>query len=610
MFQGYLKVMLQIADGAVPISGESVYVKTQGFTQNDDMGFNSSFSVDERNYDYRLTTDASGTTQTVAIEAPDPAMSQNEFDNSIPYSVVDIYTNVPGYYPVRILNAQIYANQISVLPIRLTPLSKDYTNAQGGTIVYAIPPNALLTTEVREHMSFPEDVAESLVVGEVTIPEYVTVHLGRPNQAAENVYVSFPDYVKNVASSEIFPTWPEETLRANILAIVSLTLNRIFTEWYPSQGYDFDITNSTQFDQSFVPGRNIFENISRLVDELFNTYIVRIGYISPLFAAYCDGRRTTCNGMLQWGSERLGSQGYTALAILKYYYGNDIELQTTDNISDITRSYPGYPLSLGAEGPEVEWIRRQLYRISFNYPLIPRINPVLRVFDSGLDSAVRTFQEIFDLAVDGIVGKATWYRISYVYSSILKLGELTSGGETGGIPTDPPTETVQRGNTSRAVARLQFILAYISLFYTNISTPALDGIFGAGTEASVRQFQEYFGLPVTGIVTAQDWQRLYEVYNSVLETVAPSLGEQGYPGTPLRRGSRGDSVRLIQTYLNTISDTYPIIPKIEADGVFGQATENAVRAFQQRFFIQPTGVVDAATWGQIVEEYNFLTRQN
>lgn len=610
MFQGYLKVILQTADGAVPLSDESVFIKTQGFTQNENMGFDSTSAVSETNFDYRLTTDASGTTQTVGIEAPDPAMSLNEFDNSIPYSVVDIFTNVPGYYPVRIKNAQIYANQISVLPINMTPVSSDYTNSQRGVIVYSIPPNALLTTQVREPEYFSPEVAESLVIGEVTIPEYISVHLGKPDEAAENVYVSFPDYIKNVASSEIFPTWQEETLRANILAIISLTLNRIFTEWYPSKGYDFDITNSTQFDQSFVPGRNIFENISRLVDEIFNTYIVRIGYISPLFASYCDGRRTNCNGMLQWGSERLGSQGYTALAILKYYYGDDIELVSTDNISGITRSYPGYPLSLGSEGPEVEWIRRQLYRISFNYPLIPRINPVLRVYDSGLDSAVRTFQEIFDLAVDGIVGKATWYRISYVYSSVLKLAELTSGGETGGIPTEVPTETVRRGDSSRAVARLQFILAYISLFYTNISTPTLDGIFGAGTEESVRQFQEYFGLPVTGIVTATDWQRLYDVYNMVIQTVAPSLGEQGYPGSPLRRGSRGDSVRLIQSYLNTISDTYPVIPKIEADGVFGAATENAVRAFQQRFFIQPTGVVDAVTWGQIVEEYNFLTRQN
>ncbi len=603
MFQGYLKIVLQTAEGAVPVPGESVYVKT------DNVSSEGGSPVDSQNFTYRLTTDASGATQVISVEAPDPAISLNQYDSEMPYSLVDVFTAVQGYYPVRILSVPVYANQVADLPINLTPLSVGYEGTTGGVIVYEIPPNALLTTVERDPSSFPENVAENLVAGEVSIPEYVAVHLGPPRSNAENVYVSFPDYIKNVASSEIFPTWQEETLRANILAIISLTLNRIFTEWYRSQGYDFDITNSTQFDQSFVPGRNVFENISQLVDELFNTYVVRSGFVSPLFTSYCDGRRTTCSGMSQWGSENLGAQGFSALNILKNYYGDDIELRTTTNISGVTESYPGYPLSLGSEGPEVEWIRRQLYRISFNYPLIPRINPALRVFDSGLDSAVRTFQEIFNLTVDGIVGKATWYRISYVYASVIKLAELSGEGETGGLPIDPPTETVQRGDEDVAVARLQFLLGYISLFYPGITSPALDGIFGQGTEQSVREFQQRFGLTVTGVVTAEDWEKLYEVYNSVLETVTPTLGEQSYPGTPLRRGSRGDYVRLMQTYLNRISDVYPVVPKIEADGVFGSATENAVRAFQRRFFIQPTGVIDAVTWGQIVEVYNFITRQ-
>lgn len=600
MFKGYLKVRLITADGAVPLPGENVYIKTSS----------DAYNVDESRYDYLLTTDISGSTSPLGIDAPDPAISLNEFDEEIPYALADVYANVPGYFPVRILGNQIYAGQLSTLPIQLTPLASGFNGTTGGVIVYSIPPNTLLTSEEREQVSYPDEEASAFVAEEVAIPEYVIVHLGAPSSNAENIYIPFPDYIKNVASSEIYPTWTEETLRANILAIISLTLNRIYTEWYPSQGYDFDITNSTRFDQSFVPGRNIFESISRITDELFNTYIIRSGYINPLFASYCDGKTVSCDGLSQWGSENLGRQGLSALNILKNYYGNDIELVTTDNISNFTASYPGTPLSLGDEGRDVEEIRRQLYRISFNYPLIPRINPALRTFDSSLDTAVRTFQEIFGLNVDGIVGRATWYRISYIYSSIVKLAELGAEGETGSLPVTPPTVTVTEGDRGRDVARLQFLLGYISLFYPAVNTPSLDGIFGAGTARSVRDFQSVFGLPVTGTVTSSDWARLYEVYESVLRAVTPSLAEQGYPGAPLRRGSRGDAVLLMQSYLNTISDAYPVIPKIEADGVFGSATENAVRAFQRRFFIQPTGVIDAVTWGQITEVYNFLRREN
>lgn len=609
MFQGYLKVVLQLAEGAAPVAGESVYIKTAGFTLRSDKTFQSDFAVNQDRYNYRLLTDSSGSTQPVSVEAPDPAISLNQYDPAMPYSVTDIFVNVPGYYPVRILHAQIFANELSVVPILLTPLSRGYVNTQNGVIVYEIPPNEILTATPREHDYPAGTPASNLVATSVVIPEYIAVHLGRPDAYAENIYVSFPDYVKNVASSEIFPTWQEETLRANILAIISLTLNRIFTEWYPSQGYDFDITNSTQFDQSFVPGRNIFENISRIVDEIFNIYVVRIGYINPLFTSYCDGRRTTCSGMSQWGSESLGAQGYSALNILKYYYGEDIQLAATDEISDFTRSYPGYPLSLDSQGPEVEWIRRQLYRISFNYPLIPRINPLYSTFDSALDSAVRTFQEVFGLAVDGIVGKATWYRISYVYSSVIKLAELTTGGEVGTLPPNPPTVTLRRGDTRSEVAKLQFMLGYISLFYNSITTPAIDGIFGQKTEQAVQEFQQAFGLAVTGVVTADDWQKIYDVYNSILRSVTPTLGEQSYPGEPLRRGTQSDNVRLMQEYLNRIADDYPEIPHVDADGIFGANTENAVRAFQRRFYLTVNGTIDAPTWEQIVSVYNFLTKE-
>lgn len=609
MYQGFLRVVLQIAEGARGVSDESVYIKTSGVVPDGHFGFTSDFPVDSLRYDYRLTTDSVGRTQSVGIPAPDPTLSLNEYDSSVPYAAADIYVNASGYYPVRVLHAPIFAGDRSELPITLIPLSRAYAATENGVIVYRIPPNELLGGTERTP-AYPADGAEEgvepLIVREVRIPETVTVHLGRPDESAANVYVSFPDYIKNVASSEIYPTWSEEALRANIIAIVSLTLNRIYTEWYPSRGYDFDITNSTQFDQSFVPGRNIFDTVSRLTDELFNVYLRRIGFENPLFASYCDGRRTTCDGLSQWGSENLGAAGYSALSILRTYYGNDIELAATDLVSDFSESYPGSPLSLGSEGNDVVSIRRRLYRIAENYPLIPRVNPIYRIFDQSLDAAVRVFQEIFGLSVDGIVGKATWYKISYVYASVLRLAELDALGETGELPNEPPTVVLRRGDSGRDVARLQFLLAYIGLFYPGIASPALDGAFGEATETALLEFQRLFGLPETGETDAAVWQKLYDVYDSVLESVTPSLGAQGFPGTPLRRGTQSEDVRLMQEYLTRISQSYPEVPSVRADGVFGAETEDAVRAFQERFYLPVTGVIDIRTWEQIVAVYNFL----
>lgn len=607
MYQGYLRVSLQLADGALPLADQTVYVKTTGISSDGSNGFVSDFPVDSARYNYRLLTDASGSTQSVTVETPSSAISLNEYNPDFPYSVADVYVNVPGYFPVRVLHAPVFAGKISTVPVLLTPLSKGYTGTTGGVLVYEIPPNELLIGSERAK-SDPESIVEPQVARKVVIPETVAVHLGVPSSNAENVYVSFPDYIKNVASSEIYPTWSEEALRANIIAIISLTLNRIYTEWYPSQGYDFDITNSTQFDQAFVPGRNIFENISKLVDELFNVYIRRSGSLNPLFSSYCDGRRAVCSGMSQWGSENLGAQGYSALGILRYYYGEDIELASTDIVSDFKLSYPGAPLSFGSQGTDVEYLRRQLYRISQNYPLIPSVNPLYRVFDSTLDSAVRVFQEIFGLTVDGIVGKSTWYKISYVYASVLRLAELDGAGETDTLPEAPPDSVLKRGDSGQDVKHLQFLLSYIGLFYDGIPSPSVDGIFGSGTEQSLMRFQAQFGLPETGETDAAVWQKLYEVYENILVTVTPELGEQSFPGNALRRGSRGEDVRLMQEYLTRISEAYSEVPSLTADGIYGAATEEAVRAFQSRFYLPVTGVIDIRTWDQIVAVYNFLER--
>ena len=256
------------------------------------------------------------------------------------------------------------------------------------------------------------------MTGTPFIPRTIRVHLGNPDQAADNITISFPDYIKNVASSEIYPTWPEAALRANIYAQISFALNRYYTEWYPSRGYDFDITNSTRFDQSFVPGRDIYDSVSRIVDEIFNSYVVRRGSIEPYFTQYCNGTTTTCDGLSQWGTVALAEEGLGPYDILTRYYGDDIDIVTDAPVRNGQPSYPGTPLRLGDAGNDVQEKQIQLNRISANYPSIPKINPTDGVFGISTDEAVRAFQRIFGLTVDGIIGKATWYRLSYIFMPI------------------------------------------------------------------------------------------------------------------------------------------------------------------------------------------------
>ena len=307
------------------------------------------------------------------------------------------------------------------------------------------------------------------------IPERIRVHLGSPGSSAQTVYVSFPDYIKNVASSEIFPTWPDEALRANILAQISFALNRIFTEYYPSRGYDYDITNDTSVDQSFVYGREYYENISQIVDEIFNNYISRRGSIEPLFALYCDGIQTTCNGLSQWGSVGLAEDGLDALEILRTYYGDDIEIVNNAPIEEIRPSNPIRPLSIGDAGSDVSFIQMRLNRISANYPAIPKISPVDGVFGAETDAAVREFQRIFGLYVDGVVGRATWYRIQFIFNSVKRLSELDSEGLSfEEIPTQFPAE-LSTGDSGIYVFAAQYFLRWISTFDPVVPFVEFDG---------------------------------------------------------------------------------------------------------------------------------------
>lgn len=351
-----------------------------------------------------------------------------------------------------------------------------------------------------------------------SIPETITVHLGSPNAPARNVTVPFTEYVKNVASSEIYPTWNESALRANILAITSYALNRVYTEYYRSRGYDFDITNSTAIDQSFVEGRSYFENISRLVDELFDSYIRRTGYIEPLAAKFCDGRETTCSGLSQWGSEELAQQGYDSVEILRFYYGDDIELVTNAPITDITESYPGTPLQFGSTGPFVTSIQSALNRIGQNYPAIPKINPVDGIFGAATEEAVRAFQQIFSLNADGIVGPATWYQIIRIYVAVLRLAELQSQGQQQYYISTYPQD-LSLGDSNDYVRQLQYMLDVVSEFIPSIPPITETGTYDIATRDAVRAFQSFVGLPVTGAVDAPTWDAIYSQFSSVEETV-------------------------------------------------------------------------------------------
>lgn len=445
------------------------------------------------------------------------------------------------------------------------------------------------------------------MTGEPYIPQFITVHLGAPESSAQNVTVTFPDYIKNVASSEIYPTWPENALRANIYAQISFALNRVYTEWYRSRGYDFDITNSTRYDQSFVQNRDIFDNISQIVDEIFNDYLRRPGTVEPFFAQYCNGTTVTCDGLSQWGTVPLAEQGLTPYEILTSFYGDNLEIVRNAPVRINTPSYPGLALRQGDAGNDVQLKQIQLNRISRNYPSIPKIYPVDGIFGQETEDAVREFQRIFNLDVDGIIGKATWYRIGYIYTAVKRLAELDSEGIAIGEIEQQFSQILQLGDTGNEVSNIQYYLSVIGEFYETVPPIPVTGTFDETTRDAVIAFQNTYGLTPDGIVGRETWQDIYRAYRGIVEH-APEIegGVKRYPGAILRLGSSGDDVRTIQQYLSLISDTYPSIPKVPDTGFFGTQTQAAVLAYQQQFGINPTGLVGAITWDSIANLYSDL----
>lgn len=367
-----------------------------------------------------LNTDASGQTQAVDLNTPPLAYSLDENNDIQPYANYDVEVDAPGYETENIENVEILAKELAIQNVKMRQVEgneQENINIPPHTLYYEYP--AKIPEDDIKDVSEPGEI----VLSRVVIPEYVVVHDGTPSSNARDYYVTYKDYIKNVASSEIYATWPQATLEANILAIMSFTLNRVYTEWYRNKGKDFTITSSTAYDQKWIKGRNIFESISLVVDNIFDQYLSLPGVRQPILTQYCDGRRVTCpNWLSQWGSCNLGEQGYSTLEIIRNYYGDEMYINTAEQISGIPASWPGYNLDIGASGQKVQQMQEQLDTIANVYTNIPRVTAD-GIYGEGTQASVKAFQKIFDLPQTGIVDFATWYKISQIYVGITRIAE-------------------------------------------------------------------------------------------------------------------------------------------------------------------------------------------
>ena len=449
-----------------------------------------------------------------------------------------------------------------------------------------------------------------MAVGTPVIPEKITVHLGAAaDPSAENLIVNFPEYVKNCASCEIYPTWPREALIANIYAIISFAMNRVYTEYYRSQGYDFDITNNTAQDQSYVRGHDYYDTISVIVDEIFNSYVSRKDSVEPLFTAYCSGTTSTCEGLSQWGTVDLANVGYSALRILQFYYGDDIEIVENVDVGDLRPSVPLRPLRIGVLDDDVRFIELRLNRISVNYPAIPKIASVNPVFTQETEDAVKAFQKIFNLPVTGVVDNGTWYKIQYVYISVKRLNEVLSEGlALDEVELQLPL-ALYPGESGILVNVIQYYLSVISLYYLDVPRVETTGYYGQETTDAVTAFQRVFGLEPTGILDKETGYAIYDAYVGILSSVDGIYvsAQTRFPGQFLAAGSSGEDVKTLQEHLNVIASVYTSIPAVDVTGYFSGATEDAVSEFQRIFGITVTGIVGPVTWDAITDEYVLIT---
>ena len=587
-------------------------------------------------------TNENGESQIHTLTAPPRDQTLTPNPNIRPYGTYNVWVRKPGFVPQEYRNVQIFDGMQSILNVNMIPLTEGTGNQP--IIIDTPPPTAALPSYDNSEQQAPPDEPIGRAVGispqvlnQVRIPEFITVLLGHPSAAAtaRRVRIRFSDYIKNVTSSEIYPTWPVNSILANVHAIVSFTLNRIYTQWYRSRGFDFDITNSTAVDQAFIYGRNIFQNISQIVDAVFNVYARRIGFRNPYFTSYCNGTTATCRGMSQWGTVPLAQQGLTPLQILHRFYPRDLELVTALG-GGVVDAFPG-TLSLGTSNANVRRIQDMLNRLRVNFPAIPAIPNPNGTFDAATQNSVRIFQRTFGLTQDGIVGRATWNRIVQIFVAVTNLAELGGEGTRIGLSPTPPTNIVRQGARGNDVVHIQWLLNFVSQFYPEVPSVIQDSVFGSATDAAVRVFQRRFGIGVDGIVGPITWRTLYQVVSRLIGQLPPGtptppitspnpqpptppsggLTSNGTPqippgqsvpfvpnwppygGTLLRRGSRGDEVRTLQMMLNVARQTFSAIPQLDVDGIFGPITENAVRTYQLFQGLGVDGIVGPITWGAL-----------
>ncbi len=589
MQTGTLKIELSVG-GALPVSDAVVRVRT----------------LDGRLlYDQTITLGSDGESRVFQIETPDIELSLDKNEIPAPYSLCNVEVLSGNFKRVFINGVQIFAQRQAILQIPLIPDTASFpSSAPPETLI--IPPNGLRLPPQ------PEGDTSSLLPQSPTgqlhafpfIPEYITVHLGLPTDfSAKNVTVTFQDYIKNVASSEIYPTWPEEALKANIIAQISFVLNRVYTEWYRSRGYTFDITNATAFDQYFVEGRNIFQNISEIVDEIFNIYMTKPSREEPFFARYCNGTTSTCDGLSQWGTVSLANDGLSFREILEFYYG-EIELTETNDIRGPFDSYPGNPLTVGSSGAPVRQMQEHLNRIAINYPSIGFIE-VDGFYGEKTAESVRAFQRIFNLDIDGIVGKATWYAISRIYVAVKRLAELTSEGERADYASQEyPGTPLRLGDRSVEVLEIQLYLSTIALYNNSVKTVSIDGVYGESTLNSVVSFQRAYGIDPDGIVGEITWNRLVDVYNGIKENVdVPLLGSDTdtaeLPDADFTVGAIHEFVPSIATAVNILSENFDEIASVEVSNEYSKTLSESIKGFQSLMSLPITGNVDKLTWNYL-----------
>lgn len=592
---GKLEFILYVGEEALPVTDAEIIILN---TDTADIFSNKVLKVD-----------SNGKSKAVSLYTYERYLSEEPDASIKPYKTYDAIIISNTLQNKYIKNIPIFDGIKSIQKVQMTPKARGLNAID----IIDIPPNGLIASEetisgekieVKKSTMGDSNEKGAKILREVVIPEYITVHLGSPNSSAQNVTVSFTDYLKNVASSEIYPTWPRAALESNIYAQISFTLNRIYTEWYRSRGYDFDITNSTAYDHYFVNGRNIYDTISDVVDDIFNEYISRSQFKEPLLAQYCNGTTVTCDGLSQWGTVSYADEGYDSFKILQVYYGSNIQLRTANYLYGTIQSYPGRALRVGDSSENVKTIQIQLNRIRKNYPGIPEILNVNGEFNEVTKNAVKTFQRIFNLTQDGIVGKQTWYKISQIYVGVKKLAELNSEGEKLPLPETVPTETIRLGAEGENVKIAQYLLAVIGAFYDEILPLKITGGYYSETEESVRSFQRQFNLTVDGIIGPRTWSKLIEVYKTLEPYILDSSGKFiKYSGYVLKKGKKGESVRLIQTWLDAINSKYPFIPAVTVDGIFGDITRDSVMIFQRWVGLVDDGIVGKLTWDKLYEVY-------